>query len=118
MWLVLKLADLPQHAVGELHRSRRGGVRVVILREAAADPDLFADVFEEDPAIGAVSAQRDRRIRLERPVLHLAARVLHVHEKVRMWILPVDLRERAGELTTVPAVPLGGERVMRERRRG
>src|SRR5688572_17987857 len=110
--LILYLADLAQHAVGKTQRAGGGRIRLAVLCQAAADAHFLADVVEEDLPVGAVPAQRDRRVGLERPALDLAGRVLHVNEEIRMRVLPVDLREHADEVAAVVRVPFRGEGVM------
>src|ERR1043165_2237921 len=101
---VLELGDPAPLAVREIPRARGGRVWRSVLRQAAAHPHVLADVVEENLPIGAVAAQRHRRVGLEGPVLHLPARVFDVHEEVRMRVLPIQLGERAGELAALLAV--------------
>jgi hypothetical protein len=51
------------------------------LATQTAHPHVLADVVEEHLTVGAVAAQRHRRVGLERPGLDLAAAILHVHEE-------------------------------------
>src|SRR5688572_20535553 len=113
---VLQLTDLAQDPVRELQRTCGGGVRLAGLGETAPNPDVLVDVVDEDLSIRSVPAQRDRRVRLERPALDLAAGVFDVHEEVGVRVLPVELPEDTREVPALRAVPFSGERMMRQRR--
>src|SRR5713101_4094220 len=115
--LILKLANLPQHAVRELEGSGRGVTLLAVPGDASSHPQRLPDVFHEYLPLGAVSPQRDRRVGLKRPVLHLAAGILYIHVEIRVGALPVEFREDAGELFAILAVELCVEGMMRKRRR-
>src|SRR6185295_6836295 len=68
-------------------------------------------------ARNAAAEQRVRRAALDRPLLDLAVRLLHVDVDPRMRVDQIDLGDRPLQLYWLARVELRGERMVRARRR-
>src|SRR5438132_10746584 len=112
---ILELPNLSQHAVWAFQQSRRRVIRLSVLREASSHPEFLPDVFNKELPLDAGSLQRYQRVGLKRPGLDFSIGILHVHVEIAVRILPIDFRQRAGEVSAGRRVKLGCERMMRIR---